>query len=56
MKLTSLELEMYEALQKVLCAYKDYSKIACKNSEEYTSLTAVRRVIKHAKAKAMKRL
>ena len=42
--------EMLAALSAVLHAYKDYGKLARRDSEEYTSLTAVRRAIRHAQA------
>lgn len=51
MKLTPLETEMLTALQEVLEAYRSYGSIAMRHTEEYTSLTAVRRAIRHAKAK-----
>jgi len=51
MKLSDLEAEMLAALQEVLHAYRDYGSIATRDSEEYKSLTAVRRAIRHAKAR-----
>ena len=50
--LNTLESEMLEALRGVLSAYKDYGAIALRTSEEYKSLTLVRRAIRHAKEKA----
>lgn len=47
---TPLETEMLTALETVLRAYKGYGALARHDSEEYTSLTAVRRAIKHARA------
>jgi hypothetical protein len=47
--LNNLEAEMLKALQGVLSSYKDYGARARRDSEEYTSLTAVRRAIKNAK-------
>jgi hypothetical protein len=41
---------MLTALVAVLDAYKDYGKLATRDSEEYTSLTLVRRAIRNAKA------
>jgi hypothetical protein len=43
--------EMLVALEGVLRAYKSYGALARRDSEEYTSLTAVRRAIKHVKGK-----
>lgn len=50
-KLTLLETEMLEALIEVLHAYADYGKAALRDSDEYTSLTAVRRAIRNARGK-----
>ncbi len=47
--MTPLETEMLAALKAVLSAYKDYGSRALRSTEEYKSLTLVRRAIKHAK-------
>jgi hypothetical protein len=41
-----------EALIAVLHAYKDYGKAALRTSDEYTSLTLVRRAIRRLRNKA----
>ena len=51
MTLTKLEREMFEALCDVLSAWCSYGARARRDSEEYKSLTAVRRSLKHAKEK-----
>jgi len=47
-RLRSEHKEMLAALKGVLAAYKGYGCLACRDSEEYISLTAVRRAIKNA--------
>jgi hypothetical protein len=54
MKLTKLEREMFEALCDVLSAWRSYGAIALRSTDEYKSLSAVRRALKHAKEKMEK--
>lgn len=49
---TDEDTETLRALQAVLHAYKDYGRIARRDTEEYTSLTLVRRAIRKLMARA----